>query len=281
MQNRITNSGSYHVEVVNRYSLLWMFVAFVSVLLIGATNSGIVVAADEFVDLPRDMEIELALSALPEDLQAGASIYLRDSKKGFVLYRKGTNEWMTFVARTSVRFYDADWEYKYPSDQLIPMAFDEVGRAHHFVPFFDIERMRIDGVSAKKAKQVLQKHFSDGTYKAPAKGGLSYMLAPIHRAYMEPAKSDLIMTVSFPHYMPYASYMATEKLGKMDSHGRSGTLDYGGADTGPHGFLYFMVQPDQAKAIRAKYATLLTRLCKHHDNWCLPKATPTTGKATQ
>ena len=84
-------------------------------------------AAEEFVDLPRDLEVELALSALPEDLREGASIYIRDSRKGFVLHREGTNDWMTFVARTSVRFCDADWEYQYPSDQLIPMAYDKVG----------------------------------------------------------------------------------------------------------------------------------------------------------
>ena len=60
--------------------------------------------ADELVELPQNLEIELALSALPEELQDAASIYIRDPKKGFVLHREGSNGFVTFVARTSTRF---------------------------------------------------------------------------------------------------------------------------------------------------------------------------------
>ena len=253
-----------------RYSPLRRLATIALVLLIGTSNLE-VAAADELVDLPRDLEIELALSALPEDLQAGAAIYVRDPKKGFVLHRKGTNEWMTFVVRTSVRFYEANWEYTYPSDQIIPIAYDKVGLAHHAVPYFDIEQMRIDGMSPENAKKIIRQRFADGTYKAPTKGGMSYMLAPIHRAYMEPMKSNLVATVSFPHHMPYAPHMNAAKLGSMDPHGRSGILDHGSEDSGIHGYMYFMVQSDQAEAIRAKYATLLARLCELHANWCLPE----------
>ncbi|MEM9027965.1 MAG: hypothetical protein AAGC70_06320 [Pseudomonadota bacterium] len=229
-------------------------------------------AAADFVDLPRDLEIELALSALPEDLQAKATIYVRDPQKGFVVHRSGSNGWSTFVARTSVRFYEADWAYAYPTDQLIPQAHDRTGMTHNVVPYFDLEKLRIDGVSAKRAKHIIRKRFKDGTYTAPPRGGFSYMLAPIHRAYLAPAESGKVFTTSFPHHMPYAPHMPTRNLGMMDPKHRSGTLDHGGHDTGPHGYLYFMVQPDQAKAIRARYAALLKRLCDHHANWCLPKA---------
>ncbi len=100
---------------------------------------------------------------------------------------------------------------------------------------------------------------------------MSYMLAPIHRAYLEPATSDQIMTFSFPHHMPYAPNLQKDVLGTMDPHRRSGILDHGGADTGPHGYFYFGVQPDQAAAIRDKYVELLSRLCELHGNWCLPQ----------
>lgn len=225
--------------------------------------------ADDFVELPQDLEIALALSALPDELQADATVYVRDPKKGFVVHRQGSNDWITFVARTSVRFNEADWDYEYPSDQIIPQAHDKVGQAHHVIPYFDIESMRIEGVAAAEAKKIIRQRFADGTYTAPAKGGMSYMLAPIHRAYMEPSRSNLIMTVSFPHHMPYAPHMNAAKLGAMDPHGRSGLLDHGSEDTGAHGYMYFGVQPDQAEAIRANYSDLLTKLCKHHSNWCL------------
>ena len=191
-----------------------------------------------------------------------------------MIYRRGTNDFTTFVARTSVRFYAADWVYSYPSDQLIPVAYDKVGFKHHAIPYFDIERMRIEGVSPKTAKQTLRQRFKDGTYKAPTKGGLSYMLAPIHRAYIAPAKSGEVMTFSFPHYMPYAPYVISKQLGAMDPQGRAGTLDHGGHTAGPHGYLYFMVPQDQASAIRTKYAKMLDRLCKLHTNWCLPEIAP-------
>ena len=96
------------------------------------------------------------------------------------------------------------------------------------------------------------------------------MFAPIHRAYMEPEKSDLLGTMSFPHHMPYAPKVNAKALGTMDPYGRSGILDHGGHDSGMHGYMYFLVQPDQAKAIRDSYADLLTKLCKQHSNWCLP-----------
>ena len=226
--------------------------------------------ADELVELPQDLEIELALSALPEELQDAASIYIRDPRKGFVLHREGSNGFATFVARTSTRFYEADWDYTYPSDQLIPIAFDSVGAKHHMVPFFDLERMRIDGVPPDEARKMLRKRFSDGTYEAPTKGGISYMFAPIHRAYSAPAKSDEMITVSFPHYMPYAPDVVSAELGPMDPHGRAGTLDHGGHNAGPHGYFYFMVAEDQADQIRKKYAATLDRLCKLNANWCLP-----------
>ena len=233
-------------------------------------SNAIAESSEAFIELPKALEIELALSALSADLQNEATIYLRDPEEGFVMHRQGTNGWATFVARTSVRFYDADWDYRYPSDQLIPQAHHKIGQAHHMIPYFDIERMRINGVPADEAKKILQQRFADGTYSAPTRGGFSYMLAPIHRAYMEPAKSDLIMTVSFPHHMPYSPYMTTETLGQMDPHSRSGILDHGGHDSGSHGYLYFMVQQDQAEAIRMKYADLLKKLCAQHDTWCLP-----------
>lgn len=226
---------------------------------------------EDFVELPRDLEIELALSALPAELQDDATIYIRDPKRGYVIHRNGTNGWATFVARTSARFYEADWEYHYPSDILIPQAHDMVGQAHHMRPYFDLALMRINDVPPAKAKDRLRRRFGDGTYTAPKTGGMSYMLAPIHRAYLAPAQSDTIMTFSFPHHMPYAPNMPTGHLGGMDPHNRSGTLDHGGTDTGPHGYFYFMAQADQVEAIRIKYAGLLSDLCEHHEGWCIPK----------
>ena len=50
--------------------------------------------------LPRDLEIQLALSALPPHLRDNATVYVLNPAKGFEVARKGTNGFHAFVART-------------------------------------------------------------------------------------------------------------------------------------------------------------------------------------
>ncbi len=60
--------------------------------------------ADDMVSklkpLPRDLEIQLALSALPPHLRDGATVYVLNPDKGYEVARKGTNGFHAFVART-------------------------------------------------------------------------------------------------------------------------------------------------------------------------------------
>ncbi|WP_282607764.1 hypothetical protein [Pelagibius sp. Alg239-R121] len=228
--------------------------------------------AQELVDLPRDLEVELALSALPERLQQDALVYVLDPARGYILHREGNNGFATFVGRTSTRFYGSDWSYAYPRDQLIPMAFDSVGVQHHMPPWFDLAEMRAKGISPQEAKTDLRNGYRDGRYRAPSKGGLSYMLAPIHRAYMAPETSDEMITVSMPHYMPYAPYVTSAQLGNdTPMNGGPFVLNHGGTDSGPHGYMMFMLPTPKADVLRKKHAGLLERLCALHVNWCLEK----------
>lgn len=50
--------------------------------------------------LPRDLEIQLALSALPPHLRDSAAVYILNPDKGFEVAREGRNGFHTFVART-------------------------------------------------------------------------------------------------------------------------------------------------------------------------------------
>jgi hypothetical protein len=50
--------------------------------------------------LPRDLEIQLALSALPPHLRDNATAYILNPGRGFEVARKGTNAFHAFVART-------------------------------------------------------------------------------------------------------------------------------------------------------------------------------------
>ena len=52
--------------------------------------------------LPKDLEIQLALSALPPHLSEKATVYILNPGKGFEVDRKGSNGFHALVARTAL-----------------------------------------------------------------------------------------------------------------------------------------------------------------------------------
>ena len=79
--------------------------------------------------LPRDLEIQLALSALPPHLRDNATVYILNPDKGFEVARKGTNGFHAFVARTGDDTFRGSWAFtKYRDDILYPISFDKAGR---------------------------------------------------------------------------------------------------------------------------------------------------------
>src|ERR1700690_2234892 len=78
--------------------------------------------------LPRDLEIQLALSALPPHLRDNATVYVLNPDKGFEVARKGTNGFHTFVARTGDDTFRGAWPLtEYRDDILYPVSFDSAG----------------------------------------------------------------------------------------------------------------------------------------------------------
>ena len=78
---------------------------------------------------PRDLEIQLALSALPPHLRDKATVYVLNPDKGFEVAQKGTNGFHAFVARTGTDAFRGTWPLKqYRDDILFPISFDEAGR---------------------------------------------------------------------------------------------------------------------------------------------------------
>src|SRR5581483_3751909 len=71
--------------------------------------------------MPADLETELAISALPAHLRAGATVYLLDPMKGYYVGRQGSNGFICFVDRT-------DWEWgELRNDDYAPMGYDAEG----------------------------------------------------------------------------------------------------------------------------------------------------------
>src|SRR6202790_3770350 len=96
--------------------------------------------------LPRDLEIQLALSALPPHLRDNATVYVLNPAKGFEVARTGTNGFYDFVARTGDDTFKGSWPLtEYRSDILYPIAFDKAGIKAQMRVFFDAAEMQAKG----------------------------------------------------------------------------------------------------------------------------------------
>jgi len=156
--------------------------------------------------MPVDLETDYALSALPPHLRSDATVYLLDPAKGYYVGHQGSNGYITFISRT-------EWEWpEFRQDVATPISYDAEGARTIFPIYMDVAAMRASGkYQATQIKDSIISRINTGVYKAPAKPGMSYMLAPVMRVYSgnPPAVKEPI-SVSMPHYMFYAPYLADE-----------------------------------------------------------------------
>lgn len=164
--------------------------------------------------LPRDLEIQLALSALPPHLRDHATVYVLNPDKGFEVARKGTNGFHAFVARTGDDAFRGSWPLtEYRDDILYPISFDNAGAKAQMRVFFDAAEMQAKGTPPGELKRIIQDRYKAKHYKSPERAGISYMLAPVHRTYSNPDENDSVMTLNLPHVMYYAPNVSKEDIG--------------------------------------------------------------------
>ena len=228
-------------------------------------------ALEKVEPLQRDLEMELALSALPPHLRDQATVYTLNPKRGFVVARKGTNGFHSLVARTSPAVYEGTWSFtEYRDDMLIPIAFDSAGFKANMRPLFDIAKMQAEGVPAIKAQRMLKERYQSGVYKAPERAGVSYMLSPVLRAYMHPEKNNEVGTFNYPHYMFYAPNISNRDIGGTDpSSPYPWTFR-----PGPHGYINLKVGEKEIVGINKEYKQMISRLCSFKKTFCLPEPSP-------
>jgi hypothetical protein len=215
--------------------------------------------------LPQDLEIELALSALPVHLRAEATVYSLNRHTGFEVARRGRNGFHTFVARQDDSLYRGQWPLRtYRNDVLIPIAFDAEGAETIMRVHFDIARLQAMGTPPEELKHTMQGRYAEGYYRAPKRAGVSYMLAPVMRAYLNPDEGDALVTISSPHLMFYAPYVTNEHIGGLPmSHGPFVI------NGGPHGYMITLLGETERAAIMRESATMLDRLCRFNVVFCL------------
>jgi len=218
--------------------------------------------------LQRDLEIQLALSALPPHLRDNATVYVLNPDKGFEIARKGTNGFHAFVARTGDDAFRGSWPLtKYRDDILYPISFDDAGAKAQMRVFFDAAEMQAKGTPPAELKRIIQERYKTGYYKAPERAGISYMLSPILRTYWNPEETDGVMTLSIPHVMYYAPDVSSEDIGAGKIGGQYPFVIM----PGPHGYIIQLLGQTEKTAIAKEYEGMLGRLCKIKEVWCLPK----------
>ena len=246
-----------------------ILIVIVSLLFAITANAQLPAEIKKIEPLPRDLEIQLALSALPKHLRDNAAVYVLDHRKGFEVARKGTNGFHTFVARTGDDTFRGSWPFtEYRDDILYPVSFDSAGAKEQMRVFFDAAEMQANGTPPGELKRIIKDRYNTGYYKAPERAGLSYMLSPVLRTYFNPEESgDRVPTINFPHVMYYAPGVSSEDIGA----GKLGGMYPFVILPGPHGYFIQPIDLTERAAINKEYEEMLARLCKIKDVWCLPK----------
>ena len=234
--------------------------------------------------LPRDLEIQLALSALPPHLRDNAAVYVLNPDKGFEVARQGTNGFHAFVARTGDDSFRGTWPLtKYRDDILYPISFDEAGSKAQMRVFFDAAEMQAKGTAPEELKKLIQQRYKTHYYKPPERAGVSYMLSPILRTYVNPDQNDDVTTANIPHVMYYAPNVSDKDVGAatptpeqfryFTEHGRWPETPYPILILhGPHGYVIQFRGTEERDAITKQYEGMLEQLCKVKGVWCLPSS---------
>lgn len=253
-----------------------------SALTVGAQNQQRANPA-RAIELPRDLEIQLALSSLPAHLRDNATVYVLNPDKGFEVARKGTNGFHALVARTGDDAMRGSWPLTaYPDDILYPISWDSAGAKAQLPVFLDIAEMQAKGMPPREVKQIIQRRFETDVYKAPDRAGVSYMLSPVLRTYTNPEQNGNVATSNIPHVMHYAPNVSSEDVGAASptpealqyysQHGRwPASPSPFVIMHGPHAYHVQFLGVTETAAITKEYEEMLTRLCKIKAAWCLPK----------
>lgn len=218
--------------------------------------------------LPPELEMRLALSALPPHLRDDATVYTLDPASGFRVARPGSNGFHALVARNDPGIYQGEWTHREWADLLIPVAFDAAGAESNMKPYFELAALRAEGVEPEAAQRTLRESYRT-RYKAPERTGIAYMLAPVVRGYRRSEEGPEIVTFSLPHYMFYAPGVRGEDIGAGPNFDHPFVLS---RKPGPHGLIIVLAGREERRAIREEFADLLAALCAHDPQLCLPDA---------
>jgi hypothetical protein len=165
------------------------------------------VASAQLPPIPREQEIELALSAAPPAVASGAGVYVY-ADSGYVRARESTNGFTCLINRDS---FLAGYEV------LKPTCWDAAGSATIVPQILFIGKRKAAGANAQEVRAELQKLFDEGKLKYPEGSRIAYMLQGDIAQY-DVVTRKIVRRVFPPHLMLYAPGVTQSELGiSMDS----------------------------------------------------------------
>lgn len=183
--------------------------------------------------MPREQEMEMALSAAPEHLRQEATIYVLERGKGFVKAREGKNGFSCLVVRFGA--------------VIAPYAYDAEGSQTTMLADFRRAVLMEQGKSLKEAESILAEEYQASKLMAPRRPGVAYMLSP---DFMKHDPKTGVKTHLFPpHVMFYAPYVKNSDIGALPEHFNSDknvfVLNEGRPDA------YFIIVPKEHQHAQA------------------------------
>jgi hypothetical protein len=248
------------MRLAGRVALLGVLV---SISCVAQTKNPDGISPAKLERMPESLEVRYAVSAAPPHLREGATVYLLDPAKGFVLNRKGTNGVSCIVVRT-------DWQFPnspFRDDIAWPVCFDREGSKTLLQDYLYAAELRARGTDARQVHFEVTKKFGTAGYPNPARTGIAYMIAPVMRGFVkgpEPA------TMNMPHYMFYAPNVSDEDIGGKPFSLYPFMLRM---SPGRDDVIILLVGQTEKAAILEESKDLLADLCSYRTYMCTTAAT--------
>jgi len=228
---------------------------------IAALSAAAVRASDTTLErMPPELETQYALSALPPLMRDKARVYLLDPSSGYRAAQPGTSGVACLVERTA-------WEQAdFRNDIYVPLCYDATGAKTYLKVIMDTAALRIAGMNPAALKTEIEKRYKNGTYKAPTKPGLSYMIAPVLRTWMLP--DFQVHTMPMQHLMFYAPNLKDEDIGAGPSTFPSFPFIFK-EGIGEQSYMIQMIGEAERAKITADEKPLLDALCRYRSVLCI------------
>jgi len=213
--------------------------------------------------MPESLEVRYALSAAPPHLRDGATTYVLDPSKGYLLHHRGTNGVSCIVVRS-------DWQWPgqpFRDDIAWPVCFDSEGSKTMLQDYIHTAEMRARGMNAKQVHLEVTKKFGSKDYPNPSRAGVAYMIAPVMRGWTSRPEP---VTMNMPDYMFYAPGVTDADIGGKPFSLYPFMLRM---SPGRDDVIILLVGETEKAAILSESKDLLADLCSYRNYLCTTAAT--------